>query len=252
MNVVIKDVKKFKAIINTMADLTDEVTFKFSSEGLSILEMDPAHIALISLSLKPDAFFDYNIVEPVEFYFDLEEFNRVLKKSRKDSIELVFKPIVDPFSSGVLDVVFRRADVERTFELKLFKQEDVETVKIPDLDFVSMFYLDSKLFVEARCDTNLDYLTLSAIDDLLLVSGKSDNSKYSNKISVESLIWSEVVVRSSFSNEYLKSFTRRGTVGYISDFVFSIYLGEDMPAKFRFTDYLTDFWILLAPRVESK
>ena len=71
--------------------LVDEVNLEFSPEGLSVVTMDPSHVAMIDFHL-PYLFFDrWDVEESFKVCMNLEDLNNILKKLNKRDTSLTFE-----------------------------------------------------------------------------------------------------------------------------------------------------------------
>ena len=61
MKVTFPDAKALKKIVPIVADLISEGQFVATPEGIKLVAMDPANIAMVIWEMKPEAFIDYEI-----------------------------------------------------------------------------------------------------------------------------------------------------------------------------------------------
>jgi len=85
-----KDV--FQQVIDQLDSIVDEAAFRLGKDGLDVEAMDPATVAMVSVSLSPDAF---EHVGDGQYYFgiNLERFDDYLGNANSgDLVEIAFDP----------------------------------------------------------------------------------------------------------------------------------------------------------------
>lgn len=98
----------FKQIIEAIKDLVNDGNLDCSNEEVSIQCMDSSHVALVAMSLTPDAFDHYRCDRPVSLGFNSSNLSKVLKLMKGDDT-LVLKHDED---SDVMSMVFENAKTE--------------------------------------------------------------------------------------------------------------------------------------------
>ena len=74
-----------KEVVNVVSTLVDEAKFSMNAEGLTIKAVDPAHIAMVDLTLGKDAFEEFK-ADDVEIGIDIDKLSQFLKLARSDDI----------------------------------------------------------------------------------------------------------------------------------------------------------------------
>ncbi|MBU0623660.1 MAG: DNA polymerase sliding clamp, partial [Candidatus Thermoplasmatota archaeon] len=74
-----------KEVVNVVSTLVDEAKFCLNAEGLTLKAVDPAHIAMVDLTLGKDAFEEFKVDE-VEIGIDIDKLSQFLKLARADDI----------------------------------------------------------------------------------------------------------------------------------------------------------------------
>lgn len=73
-------------LLKTVATVVEEATFDVKPEGISLMAMDPSHVAMIEVYLPDHAFDMYHVEEPRRITFNVAEVLKlVFKKSVKDA-----------------------------------------------------------------------------------------------------------------------------------------------------------------------
>jgi proliferating cell nuclear antigen PCNA len=129
-----------KDCINVMAELTTEVDFEVTKDGLYTAFMDPANVAMAVYKLEPAACVEYAIEEPFKFAINIAQFDNILKKCKKDEI------LVLQDNGNKIEIQFR-SDITKTYKIPILESESKEQ-KVPSIDFKEILTLDSKTFKE--------------------------------------------------------------------------------------------------------
>ncbi|HQQ25388.1 MAG TPA: DNA polymerase sliding clamp, partial [Methanomassiliicoccales archaeon] len=74
-----------KGIVDVVSTLIDEAKFKISDNGIQLKAVDPAHVAMIDLTLSKDAFEQYSAAE-TDLGLDLEKLKEVIRLSKSGDI----------------------------------------------------------------------------------------------------------------------------------------------------------------------
>ncbi len=224
---VIDDVSLLRDSLDSVSNFVNEGTFTINNNGLSLIAMDPANVAMIIYDLLASAFTQYESTNEVKVTFNIPYFVSILKRAgANDSVEL---KLLDGANAITIRMV---GDSTRTFTLPLmdahgspvkppeklndgFKAEvEVEASIIKegtkDALMVSdsvLFSCDGKSFImRALSDTNEVNLQLTPDSPSLLSINSSEpvKSKYSleylDKMMKVSKIAKSVVIK--FANDY--------------------------------------------------
>ncbi len=80
----------FSRILEMISSIVDEALFTFDSDGLKIRALDPAQVALVSVSIPSSSFLTYDVVEETSVGVNLSNLMRTLPKPKK-SDRVVFR-----------------------------------------------------------------------------------------------------------------------------------------------------------------
>jgi len=125
MRVVHSDVRDLKAIITTLTKLVDEALMVFKQEGVELVTVDRAHIALIKLNIPSSAFQEYDVNEEFKFGFNAATLAKILKAAaRKESV------VIESTSPDAVTVKLVGA-VEKSFSVRNL---EVVPPEVPELN----------------------------------------------------------------------------------------------------------------------
>ncbi|MEK6839462.1 MAG: hypothetical protein AABX72_00845, partial [Nanoarchaeota archaeon] len=66
--------------IGIISELVNDVRLKLDTNGIELIAMDPANVALIMFKLLSSAFTEYQVDKPVEIGVNLENLKAILKR----------------------------------------------------------------------------------------------------------------------------------------------------------------------------
>lgn len=247
MKLVLADATYLKDSVTVISDLVNEARFKITKEGVELIAMDPANVAMVIFKLLSSCFVEYDVPENKEIALNLANLKQILKRANASdilSLELV--------ENSKLKLQLK-SDTVRTFSIPLIDVEEREQ-RIPNLQFPISIALPSSSLTNVVDDVSIvaESVSFSVDNDKFIVSAEGDLSKANIEISGsdETSIKSETKanVKSKYSIEYLKKMVQAGK---LADKV-SVFFSQDYPLKleYKVIDKLLISFIL-APRVES-
>jgi len=249
-------VKKFKAVmqepellkdsINAVSSLLNEGVFKITKEGLELISMDSANVAMVDMKILSNAFSEFEVMEDIEIGVNIIELTNILKRAKPTNtitLELDENMLKIEFSGG-----FHRAFSVPLLDLK-------HEAKTPNLDFPVSIQLRSTIIEDGISDAELisDAVVLEADPDNFTMRTQGDSRKAELKLEKgnEALVELNAKdhVKSTFPLDYLRKMSKAAK---LADNV-SIKLGNDYPLRMDYTvvDKL-QLGFVLAPRIESE
>lgn len=233
-----------KDAVDAATALVDEGRLHISAEGVSLKAVDPANVAMVSMSLGTDAFESFEGTDG-EIGLDLIKLSDILGMADK-------KDIVDI----ELD--------EETHKLKLYFGGLSYTMslldpgsirkepRVPQLDLPAEIKMEGREFQRAvrAAEKISDHMALGVTEEMFYVEAEGDTDKVRLDLSKDELIGLKPgTARSLFSLDYLGSMAK--VIGK-ADAV-TIDLGVDYPMKmgFKISEGKGEINYLLAPRIES-
>ena len=246
MLLTLAEPRYLKDSITIISDLVNEARFKVNKDGIELVAMDPANVAMVIFRLLSSAFTEYSIKQPLEIGINLDNLKQVLRR-------------VNPQDMLTLSVEENKLTVQakgattRTFKLPLLDIEEKEH-KIPELTFTVTVKTDSQMFTSAIEDADIvaESVSLVAEPSKLTVQAEGDLSKASIEIkegdTTKIVIDGSAKIRAKYSIEYLKKMISGAKIAENVDVFFS----QDYPLRldYKALDKVSLSFIL-APRVEN-
>ena len=233
-----------KSVFSILTPIVGEVKLRADEEGWKIKAVDPAHVALVDLSIAKEAFENYD-VEPMEIGLNVERLLEQVKNAKADE-EVKMK--LDEDNRLVVSMS------NLTLKLPLVDASGFSDPKVPNLSLPVVLKLNSgELNKALKISASIsDYITLKCTEDKLIMTSSEDLSSMTLELhkdeEYEQLEFQEGC-KSSFSLDYF-SHMMKG-VGNNRDI--QINIGNSYPLKldFEFAEGNGKARYLLAPRIES-
>jgi len=249
---VIEDISLLRDSLDAVSALINEGTFKVTSNGLSLIAMDPANVAMVLYDLLASAFTEYDCTGEAKLTINVPYLVSILKRAgNNDSVE--FK-LLD--GSNALSVKMT-GDSTRTFTLPLIDSH-INAIKPPEKlndGFKAEIELEAGALREGAKDALMvsDCVLLSCDGSSFVMRAVSDFNEVNLQLSKESpsllRVESSGVVKSKYSLEYLDKMVK---VSKVSKTVM-VRFSNDYPLKLDYTalDKLKVSFIL-APRIDTE
>ena len=239
--------KLFSDIITIISEIVLEVRIKVNKEGLSIIAIDPANVALVSFKLPAEAFSQLEVEEET-IGVSLDSLKSVLRRCRPGS------SLILQTEENRLDLIIQDK-IKREFQLALIEIETEEKT-MPDLDFSSKVEMSSIDLSEAieDCSVVADSCTFITREGKFIIEAKgslnSAKSEYSgDEVNIEIKAGEEKKdIISKYSLEYLQKFIKAMKITEKTMINFS----NDYPLRLDFKTPKIALSFVLAPRVETE
>lgn len=242
MKLKLEHPRMFAEIISIISELVAEVKIKISKEGMSIVAVDPANVAMVIFNLPPTAFSQLEVGEET-IGVNLESFKAVLRRCSAGS-SLVMETDGNLLKVEIID------KIKREFTLTLLDIEGKDK-PVPNLEFATKIEMNSMDFAEAIEDCMIvsDSCCFNADANKLSIFAKGPlNSANLTYSSDEVKIDSPLQSKSRYSLEYLLKMARATK---ITDKVL-INFSSDYPLRLEFITQAINLGFILAPRVETE
>lgn len=234
-----------KSLIEAAAPLVDEVKLHVTADGLSIKTVDPAHVAMVDISLAGKAFTEYKATE-LDLGVDLDKLNEILSLGTADEvITLEFKEDQNRLVLTVGNLVRR---------MSLIDANGLPDPKVPNLNLPNKVRIKaSELHQGIKASKSIsDHLALVVDANAFEVIAEGDTDTVNLKLAKNQLVELKASERtkSLFSLDYFSKLVKAAEGS--SDV--SLSLGSDYPVRmeYDFADGQGHVTYLLAPRIESE
>ena len=247
MKLVLAEPRYFKESIAIISELVTEAKFKVTADGLELVAMDPANVAIVIFKLLSSSFTQYEVKKPEELTINLNNLKQILRRAKSDDILSL-----ETGDDAKLKIQLKSATT-RSFSIPTLEGDDKEQ-KVPQLTFPVVVNMNSTMLSEAIDDVSVvaESVTFLGENSSLSVKAEGDLSKAFIEIKNDenTSIKAEdgVKFKAKYSLEYLKKMIAGGK---LSDRV-TLYFNNDYPLKleYKVVDRLMLSFIL-APRVDN-
>lgn len=232
----------FSEIVSIISELVLEVRIKISKEGMKIIAIDPANVAMVSFKLPSAAFSQFEVEKEDVLGVSLESLKAVLRRCSARSVLILTK------QENTLKLQIKDK-INREFELSLIDVEGEEK-EIPHLEFASKIEMASIDFAEAieDCSVVADSCSFIAQPNKFAIHAKGSLNAFKSEYSSDEAGIQSQNSKSKYSLEYLQKMvkacklTEKTTINFATDY----------PLKLDFFTPLIELSFILAPRVETE
>lgn len=246
MKLTLAEPKYLKDSISIISELVNEARFKITKEGIELVAMDPANVAMVVFKLLSSTFVEYDVKSDVELALNLSNLKMVMRRAKpNDTVTLEIS------QENKLDIIFKSNNT-RKFSLPIIELEEKEQ-KEPDLKFPITITTSAGSLSEAIEDADIIAESVSFIGEpaKLVIQAEGDLSKAMIEIkkdkNTEIVSETQDKIKSKYSIEYLKKMAAGSKLAE----TVSIKFNKDYPLLLEFKTIdkvLLKF--VLAPRVE--
>jgi proliferating cell nuclear antigen len=233
------DPKLMSDAIAIISEIVGEVRIKLLDDGMSIVAVDPANVALVIFKLPKESFSQYDAGNEI-WGINLGDLKKILKRAGA-AASVIFEEAEGKLKITILD------KVKRTFSLALIEVSS-EDKDIPELNFGARVEMDSFGFSQAVEDANIvaDSCALVMKDGVFSVEGSGNLNSAKAEFSGEQMEMFGTG-RSKYSLEYLMKFIKASKISSRVVVNFS----DDYPLRLDFPGEKMGIGFVLAPRVEN-
>jgi len=247
MKLSLAEPKYLKDSISIVSELVNEVKLKITPNGIELVAMDPANVAMVVLKLLSSCFVEYNVKKDQDIAINLGNLKSIMKRAKPT--DMVILQMED---ESRLQVQFKGKS-QRTFSLPIIDIEEKEQ-KVPSLKFPITVRTTANVLNEAIEDADVvgESVVFEVDKEKMIVQSEGDLSKAHIEIpsDEETSIMSETddKVKAKYSIEYLKKMILGSKIA--SDV--SVQFNKDYPLKLEYKAVdKVSMTFILAPRVES-
>ena len=224
MKLTLAETKYLKDGLGVISEIVTEATIKVNTDGLEIVAMDPANVALVVYRLLSSSFVSYEIQEPTTITINLNNLKQVLRRVKgSDTLTMELE-------ENKLKLTLQ-STTKRIFFLPLIELEEKEQ-KVPDLSFSATVVTQSSQFIDAVDDVDVvgESVTFAVKDSTFIISSKGDLTKATVDIPADKttkVVCEDEGLKAKYSIEYLKKMMQAAK---LSDTV-QIKFSRDYPLK---------------------
>jgi proliferating cell nuclear antigen len=233
------DPKLLGDAISIISEIVNEVRIKLLEDGMSIVAVDPANVALVIFKLPKESFSQYDAGNAV-WGINLDDLKKILKRAGTSS-SVVFEEHEGKLRITIFD------KIKRIFNLALIEVSS-EDKDIPELNFGARVEMDSFGFSQAVEDANIvtDSCCFEMKDSVFSVEGSGSLNSARAEFTGDGV---ELfgAGRAKYSLEYLMKFIKAAKV--VPKVV--INFSDDYPLRLDFPGEQMGIGFVLAPRVEN-
>ena len=245
MRLTLAEPKYLKDSISIISDLVNEAKIVVKKEGLELIAMDPANVAMVIFRLLSTCFTEYDVKKDVELGINLGQLKQILRRAKaNDTVTLEDE-------EGKLNIQFR-SDTVRTFSLPIIEMEEKEQ-RVPELTFPMSVQTNSTVLSDAIGDVDVvaESVTFMVDPSKMTIAAEGDLSKARIEISPgdgTKIDGKGDKVKAKYSIEYLKKMIEAAK---LSNQV-TIQFNNDYPLRLDYKQIdRVALSFILAPRVEN-
>ncbi len=233
-----------KELVEIVGTIVDEVKINLDENGLSLKAVDPAHVAMVDLTLKSEGFESYEANE-TELGLNLNKIDQFLKLAGSgDIIKIVHDEEDNRLTMNVRNI---------TQKMPLLDTAGMTDPNVPSLDLpISLRIKGEHLLNGVKASENIsDHISITANPDGFEIFSEEDENEVEMSLGEDELeeLSASEEVRSLFALDYFSDMVKCVS----RDTILAIELGADYPIKiqFDFAEGNGNVRYLLAPRIES-
>lgn len=246
MKLTLAEPSYLKDSITVISELVTEARFKITPDGMELIAMDPANVAMVIFKLLSSCFSEYDVKGTVELGVNLNSLKQILRRAKpNDRLSLELTP------DQKLQITLK-SNSTRTFSLPIIELEDKEQ-KIPELEFPVSIKMSSNALSESIEDVGIvaESVSFEAEPNKFSIRAEGDLSKAHIEIPADEGTIISVQgdrFKSKYSIEYLKKIMNGSKIADNVEILFN----QDYPIRvdYKVIDKVLLSFIL-APRVEN-
>ena len=242
MIVKLDNPKLLSDAVGVISELVQEVKIRLLEEGMSIIAVDPANVAMILFKLPSTAFSELEVENPEVLGVSLDSLKAVLRRVKAGSVLTITKQ-ENELKLQIQD------KIKREFNLALIEIEGEEK-DIPNLSFTAKVEMASLDFSEAieDCTVVADSCSFISAPDKFQIKAKGSLNSFSAEFSSDELNLEAEETTSKYSLEYLQKMVKATK---LTDKI-KLNFGNDYPLRLDFITPMVELSFILAPRVETE
>ena len=172
LRVVLANGSILKQCFSLVSNLIAETKLVFKHNGIEVIAMDPANVAMVSLMLKGELFTEYNVPQETSIGINLASFKDVLKRMTSNDI------VTLEINENKLQVKYLGNGRNKEFNLATLELEE-RGQKMPELKFSTSITTLSDILRAAVDDVEIvgESALFSVNKDKLVISAEGELNK---------------------------------------------------------------------------
>ena len=233
-----------KEMVDVVSTLVDEAKLNVGKDSVTVKAVDPAHVAMVDLSLDRGAFESYK-AEEAELGLDMDKMKEILRLAKAGEVISIAH---DEDKNRLVVTVGNT-----TRRMSLVDTAGMSDPKVPSLNLPAKLVVRTDELRQAirASESVSDHIALKASPEGFEVVSEGDTDTVSHMVPKDLLeeLQAKDAVRSLFPLDYfsnmVKAISTAPTV--------ALYLGTDYPVRmeFKIAGGKGEVKYLLAPRIES-
>ena len=234
-----------KGIIDVTNPLVNEVKFNISPKGISLRAVDPAHVAMVDLQVKNDAFEEFKASE-MELGIDMDKLSSIMRLSNTGDMVNI------EYDEDTNRLIIKIGNIVR--KMGLIDTAGMPDPKMPNLNLPAKVVLKaSELLKGVRAsETVSDHLSLTVNKDNFELFAEGDTDTVNLKLPKDLLneLITKTKCKSLFSIDYFSNMIKP----VHGENPITMMIGNDNPIRVEFdiAENKGHVTYLLAPRIESE
>lgn len=245
--VKLSDPKLFNNLVGVISEFVTEATFTVNKEGLQLVAIDPANVAMVTMNILPSAFAEYTVAENNEITLNLDKLKLALKRAKPTDI-ITLSP-----SDNKLEIMITGTSSKK-FSIPLLEKSGSDRRK-QDFEFKSVIGINANGLKEFIEDVSIvsDAVTFEAEPSKFVIYAGDTGSKVRIDLASGDDVLAQLDVkersRSIYSVNYLKKMAKAAAISDVANLSFA----TDYPLQMEFkalNQCVLSF--ILAPRIENR
>ncbi len=233
-----------KEVVDVVSTLVDEAKFNVGKDSITIKAVDPAHVAMVDLSLDRGAFESFKADE-TELGIDMDKMKEILRLAKSgEAISINHDEEKNRLIVAVGNTTRRMALVDTA---------GMSDPKVPSLNLPAKLVVRTDELRQAirASESVSDHIALKASPEGFEIVSEGDTDTVSHMVPKDMLeeLQAKEAVRSLFPLDYFSNMVK----AISSAPTVALFLGTDYPVKmeFKIAAGKGEVKYLLAPRIES-
>lgn len=233
-----------KEVVDVVSTLVDEAKFNVGKDSITIKAVDPAHVAMVDLSLDRGAFEGFKADE-TELGVDMDKMKEILRLAKAGEVIAINH---DEDKNRLVVTVGNT-----TRRMALVDTAGMSDPKVPSLNLPAKVVVRTDELRQAirASESVSDHIALKASAEGFEIVSEGDTDTVSHMVPKDMLeeLQAKDAVRSLFPLDYFSNMVK----AISSAPTVALYLGTDYPVKmeFKIAAGKGEVKYLLAPRIES-